>query len=262
MIVTPVYRPHLSDIETELARITGLVTDFPRVFVVPLGMDVGFLKKLFPESVVVSTDPSNLASVHAYNQWLTSQSFYDLWPDFRWILVCQLDAVLVADPWSIIGSGEAGWDYLGAPWSPAMRVVTKGSQILVRSPSGADRGPMWVGLLGRKLTVGNGGLSLRRRDAFSSAAHQLEATIPVEIRQRTHEDVLWSAFGPRHGIRLAHHNEAAKVFWETIDPSALTSAAIPPVSGYHGVDKWPNATRSDFITEVQESHRHGQGRSA
>lgn len=260
MIVTPVYRPDLSDIETELATITGRVTDLPRVFVVPLGMDAGFLKERFPESALVSTDPSNMASVHAYNQWLTSRSFYELWSDFRWSLICQLDAVLVADPWTIIGADEPDWDYLGAPWSPAMRVVTRGSRILVRSPSGADRGPTWVGLVGRRLTVGNGGLSLRCRDAFSSAAHQLEAMIPVETRQRTHEDVLWSAFGPQHGIRIAHHIEAAKVFWETIDPSALTSAAIPPVAGYHGVDKWPEATRSQFINEIQELQRRGQGR--
>lgn len=262
MIVTPVYRPILSDIETELAFITGLVTDFPRVFVVPWGMDVGFLRERFPESDVASTDPSNLASVHAYNQWLTSRSFYDLCPDSRWILVCQLDAVLVADPWTVIGSGDPQWDYLGAPWSPPMRVVTKGSQILVRSPSGANRGPLWVGALGRKLTVGNGGLSLRRRDAFSFAAGQIEAKIPVGTRQRTHEDVLWSAFGPQHGIRLAYQDEAAKVFWETMDPSTLTSTAIPPVAGYHGVDKWLDATRSDLITEVQRTLRHGQGRSA
>lgn len=259
MIITPIYRSDLSETEIELVTLSGRTTPHPQIFVAPSGMDTAPLRERFPRIDVVFTDADNLASTRSYNHWLTSQAFYDMWPDFEWILIAQFDALVRSNPWADLTSSKVHWDYLGAPWSPAMRVVTVGNRILVRSPSGANRGPAWVGLVGRRLHVGNGGLSLRRRESFSQGAGLLESKISRETRHHTNEDVLWAAFGPKVGIRVAPRDQAERIFWETISPEALDGSLIPQVSGYHGIDRWPAVIREQMIGDVRCAL--GQGRT-
>ena len=249
-IITPIYRSALTSVEQDLVHVTGEVSAHSRFFVIPEGMDQAPLREKFPKSEIVSTDPRNLASIHNYNHWMTSSHFYGLWSDFHWLLISQLDALLMEDPWQLMGPSDVDWDYLGAPWSPPLRVVTQGARILVRSPSGSDRGPAWVGLLGRRLRVGNGGLSLRRQETFFQAARRLESSISPQTRQRTHEDVLWAAFGPRWGVRFASVDQAAQVFWESTDHENIDPDEIPRTAGYHAVDKWPARARTHVIQEA------------
>lgn len=247
VIVTPVYRSKLTEIEHSLLTRTGTASEHPRVFVIPDGLDIGEIRERHPQAHVKAISAENLTSVRHYNFWLTSPDFYSMWPDFEWILISQLDAVLVSDPWEVLADGDPSWDVLGAPWNPPVRVVTTGNRILVRSPSGQDRGPGWVGVVGRQLQVGNGGLSLRRRAAFQAAATALESKTSRATRQHTNEDVLWAAFGPRHGVASAEPKLAAEIFWETIDPGNLRPEQVPLATGYHGVDRWPAATREHVL---------------
>ena len=255
MIVTPVYRSKLTDIEHTLLTRTAAATDHPRVFVVPDGLDTGEIRERYPRDRIEITDPEHLVSVHRYNYWLSSSNFYSMWRDFEWILISQLDAVLISDPWSKLPCGDPPWDALGAPWDPPMRVVTVGNRILVRSPAGHDRGPAWVGWAGRRLRVGNGGLSLRRQSAFKTASASLETYAPRTTREHINEDVLWAAFGPRFGARSADVRQARSVFWESIKPATLAPESIPDVAGFHGVDRWPVAARECALERPSQPDR-------
>lgn len=256
VIVTPVYRSRLTEIEHALLARTGEATKHPRVFVAPEGLDVGEIRERYPRDRIETTNPQHLLSVRHYNLWLTSQDFYRMWPDFEWILVSQLDAVLICDPWVNVPDGDPSWDFLGAPWNPPMRAVTFGNRILVRSPSGHDRGPRWVGAVGRRMYVGNGGLSIRRQAAFEPAAAILEAKTSRATRQHTNEDVLWAAFGPRFDVRIADFQLASTVFWESVEPVNLTPQSIPDVTGYHGVDRWSGVARGHVIGELDDPTRN------
>jgi len=253
VIVTPVYRSKLTEIEHALLSRTGAASEHPRVFVIPEGLDAGEIRERYPHVHVKATSAENLTSVRHYNLWLTSPDFYSMWPDFEWILISQLDAVLVCDPWEVLPDEDPSWDVLGAPWNPPVRVVTIGHRILVRSPSGQDRGPGWVGVVGRQLHVGNGGLSLRRRAAFQAAATALESKTPRATRQHTNEDVLWAAFGPQHGVAIAASSLAGGVFWETVDPGNVTPEKVPVAAGYHGIDRWPAATREHVLHQMNHA---------
>jgi hypothetical protein len=246
--------------EIEILEVSGQATAHRRVFVVPEGLETRAMRERFPDSTFASIDPAHLTGVRSYNLWLTSSDFYRMWRDYDWILVSQLDALLRSDPWEVLGSPSPPWDYLGAPWDPPMRVVTRGSRILVRSPSGDDRGPAWAGIMGRKLHVGNGGLSLRRQAAFEEAATKLERDLSDATREHIHEDVVWAAFGPRYGVTSAPEDTAACAFWETTEPQTLGIDGVPRVPGYHGVDRWSDQVQRQVLAEAGSSRSSANGR--
>ena len=85
--------------------------------------------------------PEYFRGVETYSRLLLSESFYRRFEDFEHLLIYQLDALVFSN-----GLREwcgAGYDYVGAPWW--------------HDPEHPDRG------LSR---AGNGGLSLRRVEAF------------------------------------------------------------------------------------------------
>jgi hypothetical protein len=238
VVAIPIYRRELTQGEAALVRSTISVSRKP-VFVAPSDLPLGFYQEHFPDIETVLTDPRHLSSIRHYSEWLTTPAFYDLWSDYSWLIVCQTDAVLTADPWTRI-EGEPDWDYVGAPWNPPIKVVTFGNRILVRSPAGQHRGPAWVGIVGRTLQVGNGGLSMRRIEVFRRAARDMTAGLTQETRHHIHEDVLWAAYGPRFGARIAAPAVARDLFYEVVrSRDQLQGDPLPDVVGLHGLTSWP-----------------------
>ncbi len=237
VVVIPVYRTELPPGEVSLVRCT-LATSRNPVFVAPSDLPLGFYADMFPGVETVTTEAGHFSSVRHYSEWLTTPDFYDLWSEYSWLLVCQTDAVLVADPWTRL-EGDPNWDYVGAPWDPPLKVVTLGNRVLVRSPSGHARGPAWVGLIGRSLPVGNGGLSMRRVSAFRDAAQAMSGYLARETRHHIHEDVLWATYGPRFGVRIAAPHVAQTLFHERVPSRDPGEGHLPDVVGFHGVTSLP-----------------------
>lgn len=135
-IVVPVYRPvDDSGDRASLDSIASLPAECPRFIIKPRGLGIslaGFDAVDFQDSCFLSVD--------TYSRLLLSDDFYLRFNDFEFILIVQLDALILKpdlERWL-----RTGADYIGAPWfegdDPA---------------AGPSR-------------VGNGGLSLRRVQAF------------------------------------------------------------------------------------------------
>lgn len=231
MIVTPVWRPVLSEIEAAFARVTDRANrDIPRVFIAPTGMDLGWYSRVFPEREVRFVDPVHLSSVSAYSAWMAGPEVYELCSDADFLTVCQTDAVLVR---SVTHVDTHGWDFLGAPWDPPIRVLHWGTRLSVHSSTGG--GPLLTRFLGKRLTVGNGGLSIRRVTAFLDVATQLQRSMPRHFATRVHEDVYFAALGPSAGLRVASSEQAGGVFCES-RARGLTHTA--DFFGFHALEKW------------------------
>lgn len=147
---------------------------------------------------------------------------------YEFILVAQTDAFLhrplpVEDSWN--------FDYLGAPWEPPWRKRWDRADQRVRS---ARR------FRGKKLRVGNGGLSLRRTAAFARNLAFPESLV------RTYEDIAISYFHRRIGITLAPVATARRFFMETGAKSWSVGDPVPDVFGFHALDKF-NPALEDFI---------------
>jgi hypothetical protein len=93
----------------------------------------GFVLQTFPDRY--------FGSARAHGELLLSRGFYRRFLDYDYILVCHLDALVLAD--RLLEWCAAGYDYIGAPWliSPDTPHITEQK-------------------------VGNGGFSLRRVRSF------------------------------------------------------------------------------------------------
>lgn len=174
----------------------------------------------WPQLKFVSFDPSAFASHESYSAWMLQPDLYTRFLEYEFVLVAQTDAFLVR-PLPV----DTDWDfdYLGAPWEPAWTKRWDRRDHRVRS---AKR------FRGKRLRVGNGGLSLRRTSAF---ARPLDLPSPMV---RTYEDIAISYFHRRIGIRLAPVATARRYFMETGARAWSQGDPIPPVYGFHALDKF------------------------
>jgi len=152
---------------------------------------------------------------------------------YDFILLAQTDAFLIRPlPTDL----EWRFDYLGAPWGPALnfgwdrrvRRLYKPRRIFGRQ------------LAGKRLRVGNGGLSLRRTQAFSEVLNLPTFSIIPN------EDIAISYFSRRIGVKLAAPQIAQRFFMELGAKPWRTGDPIPDVVGFHALDKF-NPALEDLL---------------
>ena len=223
-VVTPIWRPTLSEEEFLRVQLTWHSTPrWDHIALVPEGLDITELAALLPGWTFRSSPNNHLASIRTYSSWLLQEEFYAQFADFDFIIIAQLDSVLLAEP-----PAEAfDYDYLGAPWDPPWRVVIAAGQMrIVRF-----LGRTW----GKRIVVGNGGLSVRRISAFRAAAEKLATFVDRGVMETANEDAVWSYYASRLNLSLAPET-VASCFVDLRSDGALDLA---PWTGVHGVqDDW------------------------
>ncbi len=136
-MAVPVYRDALSsDERVSVRHLEHFLGGFPVRLVAPSSL--GTLPLDFP----VERFPAEcFRSTSSYSRLLLSRGFYERFAAFDYLLVYQLDALVLSG--DLLRWCRLGWDYLGAPWP--------------EDPERPELGPE---------RCGNGGLSLRRVEAF------------------------------------------------------------------------------------------------
>lgn len=231
MIITPLWRPMLDETEARFLGVTDRTNQStPRAFVAPDGMDMTWYARHFPNWEVRLVAAHHLSSVTAYSAWMASPSPYRLFSDTSMMVICQTDAVLVR---SVLDLQMESFDFLGAPWSPPVRVLRVGHRMAVFSPTGG--GPLQARLFGQRLWVGNGGLSIRRTAAFEEVATRLAERFPEHLRTRVHEDLYFAVLGPTVGLTVADRVVAGSIFCES---SARGMDSPGGLWGFHALQVW------------------------
>lgn len=238
-IVTPIWKPTLDDRERDFVSITQKTSpQIDKIFCAPADLDVTDYRRQFPEWQFEFFDPHHFQSVKHYSLWLTEPEFYERFTGYEFICLCQTDAVLIKD---ITEIDMTNIDYLGAPWDPPIKVLRLGTRLYVSTAFDETPAPWPVRLFGRKVSVGNGGLSLRRVQALIDVANRISSAFPDQRREHILEDALFSAQGPRFGLRVASSDQANQVFWES---TARKATQIPNAYGFHGLWRWnPNLAK-------------------
>lgn len=243
-IVTPIWKPTLDARERDFVAITQRTNpQIDKIFCAPTGLDVTDYQKHFPEWQCEFFDPRHFQSVKHYSVWLTEPDFYRRFERYEFICVCQADAVLVKDIASI---NVIDIDYLGAPWEPPVRVLRAGSRIYVSSPFDVHPAPLPVRMFGRKVQVGNGGLSVRRVSSLVHVTEQISTRFPLSIRESVQEDVLLCSQGLRYGLRVADVDASQLIFEET---AVRSSAELPNAYGFHGLWRWNPSLAQKLVDE-------------
>ncbi len=230
-MLTPIWRPSLGDTELRsLAISAGANESIDKTFIAPEGLVVDFYREHFPDWQIRFFDAQHFESVQAYSYWMTQPDLYRAFARYDYMVMCQLDSILLRDVQEL---PVTEWDYLGAVWEPAVRVIRLGQRALVATAAPRSEGPWWVKHVGRKVSVGNGGLSVRRVSAMIQCSEALMGQYRDSLRTGLLEDLYFSALGPRVGLRVAHKELAGRVFAETAavglnDPGELF--------GFHGLE--------------------------
>jgi len=239
VLVTPIWQPTLDEESAALLRISQRTNaELPSVFLAPHTLDLGYYREAFPSTQVLTFEPQHFSSVASYSVWMTTPELYRALSGFNWMVLCQTDAVLVRSVRDLLGDLDQSpdpYDYLGARWSPPVRVLAFGNRLVVDSPTAQPRGPWFARLFGRRLNVGNGGLSLRRIVQFEEVAARITKELPRRIIEHCYEDVIYCTYGPARGLRVASVAQAQAVFTET---EVIGRTALPDTYGFHALARW------------------------
>lgn len=207
-VVIPVYSQAISYYErVSLARCNSILGRHEIILVAPDSLDISNYFSIMSGgrvSVERFSDQYFNNGLSGYNRLLTSELFYSRFLNFDFILIYQLDAFVfhdLLDLWC-----QKGYDYVGAPWLHASwqkdysnclfySIVSKQSFLkrqLSKLRWRIAGGP-------NSLSVGNGGLSLRRTQTF----HYLSAQASnIAASCTANEDIFWSIFLPLHGYKI------------------------------------------------------------
>ena len=199
-VVVPIYTSTLEGRDLRsFCHNAEMLNRYPMVLLAPETLNIDAITALAPQAEVVrvSDDWLGAKGIDGYNNMMMSKSFYQLFADCEYILICQTDAWIFRDEleqWC-----DEGYDYVGAPW-PMRR---KYSLPIVKQYLWLRR--KFFRRKGRLLRqdyfdkVGNGGLSLRKVATFIKGCDTYADTI-AEFKQHSgmlyYEDWFWSLVPP------------------------------------------------------------------
>ncbi|MDW5443935.1 DUF5672 family protein [Polaromonas sp. SM01] len=225
-IVVPVYRTWLSPLE-QLCLLR--LRHFFRADVylaAPQGLCLDAYLSLWPELQVKNFDPAYFASVKTYNKLMLDPRFYESFATrYEWMLIHQLDAFLFHG--DLESFCAMPFDYFGAPWVPGQWVhpqINKGYLLK---------------LFGTQVSVGNGGLSLRR---LAPTIALLTTESRSAAGWAVNEDAFFGYWGLRSRVFRSCPLETAARFSFESHPDILyemTGQNVP--FGCHGLPKYHQA---------------------
>lgn len=234
-VIVPVYRSWMTPFENiSLLRLRQLIHD--EVYLVaPDGLCLDEYLRLWPGLRCERFDPRYFVSVSSYNKLMLSPDLYLRFAArYEWMLIHQLDAFLFhADLQQFC---DLPYDYYGAPWTPGQLVHPWFSDARL------------LKMFGTEVTVGNGGLSLRR---VSSTLDLLTSKRLGADRWRHNEDSFYAYWGIRSkGFRGCPLEVAARFAFER-DPEILyrLNGQVLPL-GCHGLPKYSQVFYTSFVNPL------------
>lgn len=183
-------------------------------------------------------DDEYFKSIDGYNRLMMSTEFYARFLKYEYILIYQADCYIFEDKleeWC-----AKGYDYVGAPWISSARYMKRYYQLYMAFRK------RFCGKYSRvhlRLSVGNGGFSLRRSSLFHDLTIELQDVIKYYISRKGpalfNEDVFWSIEPNRNEMRMKipTYNEALSFSFDN-HPNvayAITGGKLP--MGCHGWTK-------------------------
>ncbi len=204
-VVIPIYRSELSDFELKLLRHNlEQLRRYNILLVAPIFLDISKIV-LFISSMHINIDLDVIRvsnrwlgvknGLNGYNKMMLSKSFYELFSDYEYILICQTDACIFKGD-NLQRWCSMGFDYIGAPWLKKRKYDNEIIRLFYRLKAlFSSRKSLYKreDILGR---VGNGGLSIRRVASHIKAINKYENEVDFFIENSGHnlnnEDIFWA----------------------------------------------------------------------
>ncbi len=214
IIVIPIYRPFTDTEKISFEQGLKVLGKYGISLLHPKKFDVSSILEQYGGMASLSEmaiDDCHFTGVASYSDLLLTPYFYDLYSQYDYMLIYQLDAYVFRDEldkWL-----EKGYDYVGAPWVPSEYYWKR----IVGMPWQAIRKLFPVRLTDiphcmKYFAVGNGGFSLRK----ISTIRQITVDDSAIIGQcRYYEDWYISQVASRtHKLNIPDYHEALKFSFE------------------------------------------------
>lgn len=253
-IIIPLYKEHPSAYDiVSLEQCFKVLSQFPIICIKPESMSLKSYSYEF--SKVISFEDSYFQNIASYNKLMMSSSFYELFLEYKYILIHQTDAFVFKN--TLLDWCKKNYDYIGAPWLrnrlyPDLVKDIKESikgyihRGLNKKQVGADLPT----LLQMENQVGNGGLSLRKTAKFYKICRKSPKEIDLYLSRNEHffnEDVFWSIEVNRfwHRLKIPSYKKAVFFSIENNPQVAmiLTEGELP--FGCHAWDR-----NSEFFRSI------------
>lgn len=206
-VVIPIYKAKLSHYEAiSLKQVCITLKDYPLTVIKPRGLDLHDLSRQYPLLTFEDFDKDYFSGIRGYNRLMMSETFYQRFTDYKYILIYQLDAYVFRD--ELAEWCNKGYDYIGAPWLvrpiysfPLLKLTSWIKKQYCKSfhqPNSQIT----------NFKVGNGGLSLRKVSSHLKAVSQLRETINEFLNHPGNhifnEDVFFSVEVNNHGMGFVY----------------------------------------------------------
>lgn len=206
VVLVPIYKKDLDPLEKysldySLSTLVGRKV----IFIGPKSLDRSYYSEHYATIPFHSFAAPCFESVEEYNRLLLSPSFYSRFSGYKFILILQTDAIVLRDEldyWC-----DQPFDYIGSPWPDGYELFLNAG--------------LFEGSYGKrvKVTVGNGGLSLRRVKKCLNLLKEFEISLDVFIRTGSSEDLFFSVMGALSGDFVVPNEITASRFALELRPS-------------------------------------------
>jgi hypothetical protein len=252
-VIVPIYNAELSDNEKKnFINNLSVLNDRQFIIIKPLSLKLD-LNNFIPHSnsqnriEVSEFDDIFFASVNGYNRLLLSKMFYHRFKQYKYILICQLDAFLFKNELQIWI--DKGFDYVGAPWTKeeesTFLKMTRSGKIgpLLKTGASLNR------IITRKkdYRIGNGGLSLRSVKKSLTVLGTLGA---YARKWKENEDIFWAVLAPQllYFFKIPNMQDALGFAFEK-EPAELYKLNNDQLPfGCHAYEKYDMEFWSKFIS--------------
>lgn len=222
VVLTHIYREKLSHNETlALLHSFSILQRHDIFFVGPSGLDISFYQQTFPLLKYVFFNDDYFSSTDSYSKLLLSIEFYKAFPGYTHMLIVQTDCIVFSDDLDYWMASP--YDYVGAPWAKAWEYLFP------------NLGTPLDGLT-FFVTVGNGGLSLRRITAVLRVLDELAWL--ADRYQKIVEDVFFSLAGQISTNFIIPNIIHAAQFSIECEPRRHYGMAGRLPMGVHAWEKW------------------------
>lgn len=220
-IIIPIYKktPDADDL-ISINQAFNVLKNHKITFIHPKSLDVSNYETF--TSRFLAFDDVYFKNIHGYNRLMLNVDFYNSFSE-KYLLIYQTDCFVFKD--ELLDWCRKDFDYIGAPWIrssekiPIAKLVVE--RILVKTKSAINYRKKGKYQKDKSLLyneVGNGGLSLRKREKFVEILEKIPHVVKIYLNPKHTskfyaEDVFFSIEPQRNGISfLKPHYKQACLF--------------------------------------------------
>lgn len=216
-VVIPVYQPSLTQFEQfSLDQSSAVLRGRFLRFIAPEGLDNAYYLERYPDIPFEFFEPEAFASIPGYNRLLLGRPLHERFASHEFLLILQTDAIVLRDELDYWAAQP--FDYIGAPWPNQYELFVN----LDRFEGGNGKH--------MKVSVGNGGLSLRRIAKCMALFDEFPAATEVFRHTGSSEDLFYSVMGALSADFVIPNEMTASRFSMELKPSyyyAVNGGRLP-----------------------------------